>query len=92
MSGLSLWPGVQGLELHALLSEAPSAGDFGRPKRELFHRPKWWRDSGENLGSFQDCEGQLPAFKVDLGFASASVFYDISEFSYHYMHDIHRIY
>ena len=39
MSGLSVWPGVEGLELHALLSEAPAAGDFGRPKRELFHRP-----------------------------------------------------
>ena len=74
-----MWPGVQGLELHALLSEAPTAGDFGRPKRELFHRPKWWRDSGENLRSFQDCE-------VDLGFASASVFYDKSDLSYHYMH------
>ena len=37
-SGLALWSGENGLEAHALLSEAPVPGEFGRPKRELFHR------------------------------------------------------
>ena len=36
-TGLALWPGAS-LEVHALLSEAPAPGEFGRPKRELFHR------------------------------------------------------
>ena len=36
-AGLALWPGAS-LEVHALLSEAPAPGEFGRPKRELFQR------------------------------------------------------
>lgn len=47
LSGLALWPGAS-LEVHALLSEAPAPGEFGRPKRELFHRSEVVSESNES--------------------------------------------
>jgi len=34
--------------VHALLSEAPAPGEFGRPKRELFHRSEVVSESNES--------------------------------------------